>query len=133
MLPPAAALEREIEQLGVASKQEDRARQVFERSAEQAGPFELGRNRLVEAGIAGGGGKPADDDKNRNGGGGGDGTGDGDMDPLLVAFIQELPKAGEKFDAASGATWLQMVAMAFPLAYGPEAEIAIKANANVGG
>ena len=50
--PPAAALERDIVGLGVAEKQTGRARQVFERSAEQAGYHEHGKNRLVMPGIA---------------------------------------------------------------------------------
>lgn len=54
VIPPAAALEREMVGLGVAEKQKDRARQVFERSADQAGYFEHGRNRLVMPGIAAG-------------------------------------------------------------------------------
>jgi hypothetical protein len=68
VLPPDAAFERDIVGLGVAEKQKGRARQVFEKSAEQAGFFEHGKNRLVMPGIAaaepieseenGGGGKP---------------------------------------------------------------------------
>jgi hypothetical protein len=46
-LPPAAALEREMVALGVAPKQKERARQVFDRSADQAGFFAHGRDRLV--------------------------------------------------------------------------------------
>ena len=41
-MPPAAALEREMVELGVSPKQKDKARQVFERSAEQAGFFATG-------------------------------------------------------------------------------------------
>jgi len=52
VLPPAAALERDIVELGVAEKQKDRARQVFERSAEQGGFFEHGKNRLVMPAVA---------------------------------------------------------------------------------
>jgi len=51
VLPPAAALERDIIGLGVAEKQTSRARQVFEKSAEQAGYFE----RENAAGYACGG------------------------------------------------------------------------------
>src|SRR5258708_1324737 len=52
VLPPAAALERDMVGLGVSGKQKDRARQVFEKSAEQAGYFEHGKNRLVMPAIA---------------------------------------------------------------------------------
>ena len=48
LLPPAAALEREMANLGVAKKQTSKARQAFERSAEQGGFFGQGRDRLVE-------------------------------------------------------------------------------------
>lgn len=127
MLPPAAALEREIEGLGVASKQKDRARQVFERSADQAGFFEHGRNRLVQPGVTAATGKPPAEEqkgKGSNGGGGGD-----DLDPLIGALLQKLPKAGEQFNQQERTTWLQMIAMAFQMAYGPVGEIEIKAKA----
>ena len=39
----AAALERDMVGIGVGAKVKDRARQVFERSAEQAGYFEHGK------------------------------------------------------------------------------------------
>lgn len=48
LLPPAKALESEMLGLGVSSKQTDRARQAFERSARQAGFFDAGENRLVK-------------------------------------------------------------------------------------
>jgi hypothetical protein len=47
LLPPDEALENEIQELGVSSRQTDRARQSFQRSAEQAGFFALGRDRLI--------------------------------------------------------------------------------------
>lgn len=48
LLPPPKALEREMAGLGVAQKQTDKARQVFERSARQAGFFAQGDERLVQ-------------------------------------------------------------------------------------
>jgi len=48
MLPGNPALEAQIEKLGVAPKQKDKARQVFQRSATQAGYFAFGNNRLVQ-------------------------------------------------------------------------------------
>src|ERR1700730_17704739 len=52
VLPPDAALSRDMGALGVSEKQKDRARLVFERSAEQAGFFEHGKQRLVMPGVA---------------------------------------------------------------------------------
>jgi hypothetical protein len=127
-LPPAAALEREMVALGVAPKQKERARQVFDRSAEQAGFFAHGKDRLVRPGIAPGSAAPPPIQEPErkpagNGGGGGD-----DLDPLIGALIQKLPKAGEAWSVADRVTWLQMIAMAFQMAYGREAEITIKAD-----
>lgn len=47
LLPPAKALEREMQTFGVSSKQTDRARQAFDRSARLAGFFHAGDDRLV--------------------------------------------------------------------------------------
>lgn len=128
VLPPAAALEREIAGVGVAEKQKDRARQVFERSAEQAGFFEHGRNRLVMPAFKGGAGAappPRDSDENRGGGGGG-GGGEPGLDPVLAALIEKLPRGtGAKFPGRERVTWLQMMTMALQLAYGSEGEITI--------
>jgi len=52
VLPPSAAFERDIVGLGVAEKQKDKARQVFERSASQAGFFEAGKSKLVMPAVA---------------------------------------------------------------------------------
>jgi hypothetical protein len=46
-LPPDAGLEQAMINLGVSSKQGDKARQAFQRSADRAGLFYQGRNRLV--------------------------------------------------------------------------------------
>src|SRR5208282_5845507 len=55
-LPPAAALEKYMREIGVSPKQTDRARQAFMRSARQAGFFAHGEDRLVRP--AGPGTKP---------------------------------------------------------------------------
>jgi hypothetical protein len=47
VLPPDSALETEILALGAAPKQKTRARQVFQRSAQQAGLFNSGKDRLI--------------------------------------------------------------------------------------
>ncbi len=50
-LPPADALENEIVKMGVAPKQKGKARQAFQRSANSAGYFWSGPNRLVRPAI----------------------------------------------------------------------------------
>ncbi len=124
IIPPAAALERDMVLLGVAEKQKDRARQAFEKSAEQAGFFEHGKNKLVPPGvIAAKLNTPPAEDK----------VGNGNsalaelspQDPLIAALIQKLPKNGP-WDAASRIAWLNLMNMAFQLSYGPATEIEIK-------
>ncbi len=123
ILPPAPALARDMVGLGVAEKTKDRARQVFERSAEQAGFFSNGRDRLVMPGITIGVRLPKEEPgrheaKERAEGGG--------KDPLIDALIQKLPKMGEEWPADARVTWLQMIAMAFQMTYGPTEAIDIK-------
>jgi hypothetical protein len=139
-LPPPAALEREMASLGVSSKQTDKARQAFDRSARQAGFYWSGQDRLVEPAIKGSAPQSRPLDANTPGatppgfGSGGAGGGGGVTgDPLLDALVAKLPKSGGTFNATERVTWLQMVAMAFQLAYGSDTEIDIKAKTNGGG
>ncbi|MBR0847102.1 hypothetical protein JQ543_05020 [Bradyrhizobium diazoefficiens] len=123
ILPPAAALARDMVGLGVAEKTKDRARQVFERSAEQAGFFANGRDRLVMPGLSIGVALPKEDSGKREEAKGGGGGG---KDPLIDALIQKLPKAGDQWAADDRITWLQMIAMAFQMTYGSAEKIEIK-------
>jgi hypothetical protein len=117
VIPPTAALEREMVGLGVAEKQKDRARQVFERAAEQAGYFEHGRNRLVMPGIAPGSQreeeKPREED--RNGGGGGNEP--PEIDPIIGGLLKRLPKSGAEWPEAERKLWLQLLEGSFKLIY----------------
>jgi hypothetical protein len=132
VLPPTAALEREIVQLGVSEKQKGRARQVFERAAEQAGFFDHGKNRLVMPGLAPGAPPHKEKDKvgegNNFGGGGSGGSGgngSGPQDALIQALIHKLPQSGP-WGADERVNWLKLLTMAFQIAYGPTDEIEIK-------
>lgn len=122
-LPGSAGLEREMQVLGVSSKQTSKARQAFARSAKQAGFFAHGDDRLVMPAV---GSlpltKPLVEEKDdrvkppKEGGGNGGGDG-GPSDPLIQAVIQKLPEKGP-WAAADRVTWMKMLAMAFDLAYG---------------
>jgi hypothetical protein len=92
MLPPDSGLERKIRDLGVSAKQTAKARQAFQRSAEQAGFFKHGRQRLVPpANVPG---AERRNDTNLQGGGG---SGDvsrttslpGPLVDLWVALLDE--------------------------------------------
>lgn len=112
VLPPAGALERDIAALGVAEKQKGRARQTFERSAEQAGFFEHGKNHLVMPGL---GSEPLKSkDQGDHGGGSGGSGGGGTMltlDPLLMALLQKIPPKQDGWPGAKRVRWFRTFAM----------------------
>lgn len=119
VLPPAAALERDMVGLGVAQKQKDRARQVFERAAEQGGFFEHGKDRLIRPGVALRDEPPPEDRGRQNGGegGGGDG-GDGEaIDPIIAGLLKRLPKSGEIWPEPQRDLWLELLKGSFKLIY----------------
>jgi hypothetical protein len=129
VMPPAAAFERDIVGLGVAEKQKERARQIFDRSAEQAGFFEHGKNRLVLPGIAA---RPSDEaegngDLGGDGGGGGNGGGKpptppptppaSTRHPFIEGLLKTLPEPETDWQVADRAKWLQTAANIFDLIY----------------
>ncbi len=119
-LPPPAALERYMGEIGVAKKQTDRARQTFDRSAQTAGFYGFGRDKLIMPPNAGG--VPTKEEGRPGGGGGGGGDGrdetPAELDPVISALIKKLPRKGP-WKAADRKAWLQMMGMAFDMAYGP--------------
>lgn len=122
VLPPAAALEREINNLGVADKQKDRARQIFERSAEQAGFFEHGRNRLVMPAIKDGGRESTGGSSETGNGGGGGGNEPPKIDTIIQGLIDRLPKAGSVWKKRERELWIQILKSTFDLVYVDEDE-----------
>ena len=131
-LPPASALEREMVNLGVASKQTDKARQAFMRSARQAGFFVHGEDRLVRPSgpTVGPGTKPIENDLPkkddlRSGGGGGDDK--PPLDPLLRGLVDRLPPADSEWSLQDRVKWLQTAANIFDLIYKGDGGIKIEA------
>lgn len=129
-LPPPAALEREMASLGVSTKQTDKARQVFDRSARQAGFFALGPDRLVVPPLNRPETRPLDDSqggaeqKPPGGGGGGGPT----LDPVIQALVAKIPSPDKQWPIEEQAQWLQMMAMAFSMIYKPKGNITVKAS-----
>lgn len=121
MLPPAAALEREMANLGVSTKQTDKARQAFDRSAEQAGFFAHGSDRLVmPAGVEKRDlPKPTDTPPQapplRTGNGGG-----GDLPPFIQGLLGKIPTEGDVWPLAERVKWLQTASNIFDLMYKAE-------------
>jgi hypothetical protein len=122
ILPPANALESEMAGMGVAEKQADKARQYFQRSAEQAGFFWSGSDRLVmpankpngESGLV----DPPKDIKkdSRQSGGGDDGSGI-ECDPAIKGLIKRLPPPDSDWSLEKQVKWLLAVATAFDVIY----------------
>jgi hypothetical protein len=119
MLPSNTALEAAMEKLGVAPKQKDKARQVFQRSATQAGYFAYGPSRLVAPPIKttiGDVTPPVVPE-----GGGGNGGGGNNVPPSLHPFIKglldKLPVADTPWSLADRKKWLQTASNIFDLMY----------------
>jgi hypothetical protein len=112
VLPPAAAIERQIEQLGISPKQKERARQTFSKSATYAGFIDPGTGRFVKPGNLG----QVDDgdvDQGREAdrGGGGDGTDGLGLDPLLIALLKKVPTPEKGWPGPARVRWFRTFAM----------------------
>lgn len=120
-LPPVQGLEAEIVNLGVSSKQKDKARQVFMRSAKQAGFFEFTTDRLVlpvpqkrpeklatEVGLR----KPGEqrDSRQRT-------VEEMELHPIIKGLVQKIPPAETEWSTEDRAKWLQAAAKIFDLFY----------------
>jgi hypothetical protein len=130
VLPPSAALERELVQIGVAEKQKHTARLVLERSAQYAGFFEHGKDRLVMPGISPDNTKdekPDESDQPRGGSGKGGGGGDGPppRHPLIEGMFQSLPPIGQLWTLDEAADWLHAAAYNLRFAYKLKGKITV--------
>ncbi len=121
VLPNTAGLEQEMIDLGIAPKQRERARQVLLRSAQQAGFFGAGRDRLVLPPSATLPPEPTE------------GTADGEpappapsaereaktmaQHPLIMGLIAKLPPEGEPFSAKQIERWLRAAKVNLMLIY----------------
>lgn len=125
-LPPRKGLEKEMVGFGVSPKQADKARQAFERSADQAGYFQHGNDRLVEpafriqkpdtkplgeeeAGSGGGGGV--------GGGGNGGGGNDLELHPFIRGLLETLPEPGTEWAKEKRKEWIDAADQIFKLIY----------------
>jgi len=117
--PPAAALEREIVELGVGDKQKARARQVFESSAQQTGFREAAPNRLVMPAVVV---KPAPLEQKPKHGGSDGGDGSLQLDPLLMALLHKIPKTETGWPPDSRLRWFRTFAMNVSQVYDDDTE-----------
>ena len=117
-LPPTSGLETEMFNLGVVRKATERARQVFQKSAQQAGFFAYGSDRLVLPATGGSTitplprpDEPKSQDKPK---GGGDGGG---RHPFIEGLLKELPAEGADWPTQDRVRWLKAAAMLFDFIY----------------
>ncbi len=111
------ALEADLVNLGVSEKQRDRSRQVFQRSAEQAGLFGQGRNRLVRPAI-----RQEDGHREEREQQGVDakGGGTGDLPAYVQLLISSLPKPGTVWSQTARQKWLKLATATFDVVYEDE-------------
>ena len=122
-LPPGAGLENVFAELGVARKQTDKARQVFQRSAQQAGFFNGGTDRLVSPNLSshpqtgvgsseanGNASTAAEPTHNEDLGG-------GKLHPLIQGLVATLPEPGSEWDEDDRNAWLTAAKSNFALIY----------------
>ncbi len=127
-LPPKKSLEQELKKLGVPEKQVDKARQVLERSARQAGFLDDGDNKLVRPtedqpqignkshiarasmmdtenrfeAYAAQAGMPVSLRRD---------------DPLIVGLVERLPALGTPWSDEARVAWLRLASSIFDVAY----------------
>lgn len=117
MLPADEGLENIMVSLGVSSKQKDKARQAFQRSAQQAGLFPEGKGRLIVPATVSGAtshNEPEPEPPNQNG------AGDDPLStlhPFVRGLIESLPPPRAPWPASEREKWLKTAESVFGLMY----------------
>jgi hypothetical protein len=132
-IPPQAGFERTLVTLGVGQKVKDKARQVLQRSAKQAGFFDLKPDRLTKPAIRTEIPTTENDRKERpkeSASDGNDGgSGGGKYHPFITGLLQSLPPTGSEWSTADRANWLSIANGVFKMLYkGSTDEIEIRIN-----
>ena len=120
-LPPDAAIQRQMVEMGVAPKQAQRARQVLKSSARTAGFFEIASDRLVRPHTSGLNGPHGQSDasktENNKPGNGDEPPPRGPNHPLIEALLAEMPEAGTQWEKDHCVTWLRMLLLSLGMIY----------------
>ncbi len=124
MLPGDMGLEEEMITLGVAPKQKDRARRIFQHSAQQAGLFALGRDRLILPGGMLIQQKPKEQQPPVHDEQSAWGelhqpqpSSNSDLHPFIRGLLQSLPKPETTWPLEKRKQWLQTAENIFNLIY----------------
>lgn len=141
VLPPTAGLEAEMVALGVSPNQKERARWAFEKSADYAGFFDSGRDRLVSPSVRN---SPSSEMATES-----TSLEPAQSRPMTTAQMREPPISSEHHPFVQGllkslpapdtlwavegrAKWLQAAAHIFDLMYKGEGGISISVDAGAG-
>jgi hypothetical protein len=137
-LPPRPlGLEQAFVRFGVTVKAKEAARQVFDKSAQQAGFFAAGPDRLIEPIISGGGGLPPRQPVDDGGNGNNptppqsipsDGPDVSGFHPFVQGLLDTLPEPNTNWAIEGRAKWLQAAANIFDLIYKGSGDITITAK-----
>lgn len=122
MLPGNQALEKAMEQMGVAPKQADKARQAFQRSASQAAYFAFGNDRLIapQGNSANNAAPPPQLEVPKNGASGNGGVGGGEpphTNPFIQGLLNKLPAENSEWPMELRKKWLQLAISVFEVSY----------------
>jgi len=109
-----------METLGVAPKQKAKARQGFQRSAEQAKLFGQGRDRLVLPGGISLDSRPSREAKNRPMDIPSTGQQASDLNPAFGALLDSLAEPGAEWSRDARQQWLQFAQRLFDWLYKAE-------------
>jgi hypothetical protein len=116
LVPPTTGFENELVTLGVASTLKERARSVLERSAEYAGFYKHGRERLIQPANPSfkedteekSDEAPVDHSRPAVSSIGEKNLG---LDPLLIALLQKIPSKDDGWPAQKRLRWFRAFAM----------------------
>lgn len=133
MLSKAAGLEAEMVALGVSPNQKEKARQIFEKSAREAGYFASGAGRLVEPTFNGAPvsaiirdvPEPEPEVKKPLVKPGQSEVSAVANDPLVQGLLSRMPPPERGWPVAERARWLQALAMNLSLIYDDQGEVTI--------
>jgi hypothetical protein len=120
-IPPTSGFEAALVGLGVAQKQKERSRQVLQRSAQEAGFFQYGTERLVLPPIKASAaaipavaptGEPEPEKKKKT-----KEEDEDDLHPFIKGLLRKLPTPETEWPSEGRAKWLQAAINIFDLMY----------------
>lgn len=126
-LPPAAAIERQMVNLGVVHTQSDKARQVFVKSATQAGFIDGQTGRFVRPGNPGQQHEEVQDVASERGQKNSGGN-EPPYHPFILGLLSKLPEPETEWAIHDQAKWLRTAASVFGLMYKAEGTITVETS-----